>query len=378
MTRTRTNVHPQYGGVACPPSFASRQCNDFACPVDCLVEAWSEWSSCTESCGTGAQRRTRQTTAPSNGGAACPQDIHYRSCNHHACPLDCVVGEWSQYGECTHTCGGGSQTRTRPLTQPQFGGKACPASSSDRDCNMFSCPVDCVIGAWSSWPACSVSCGAGSQTRTRSITQPQFGGATCPSAEDARQCNAHPCPIDCVQGDWSHDATTATCSVSCGAGTYTKTRQLTQPQYGGRACGPSSEVVDCNHGPCPVHCSVGQWGNWDACTKSCGTGSQTRTRQIEINFQDGHSCSLTDPQCLNSKQITQGTRCPALSDEQDCNELPCPVDCVVGAWNPWSECSQTCSTSARSVGSQTRTRVNTPPSHGGVACPAPIAQRACN
>merc|ERR1719498_1768689 len=377
MTRTRTNVHPQYGGVACPPSFASRQCNDFACPVDCLVEAWSEWSSCTESCGTGAQRRTRQTTAPSNGGAACPQDIHYRSCNHHACPLDCVVGEWSQYGECTHTCGGGSQTRTRSLTQPAFGGAACPASSSEQDCNTHSCPVDCVVGAWQSWGDCSASCWTGTQTRIRTFTQPSFGGALCPTSEDSRQCNTHACPIDCIEGEWSHDATTATCSVSCGAGTYTKTRTLTQPQYGGRACGPSSEVVNCNHGDCPVHCSVGEWSAWDACTESCGTGSQTRTRDVTVDFKDGYTCSLSSPDChldgVQGHEVVAVTRCSILSDERDCNEHACPKDCVVGAWSDWSSCTLSCGT-----GSQTRPRVNTAPEHGGKACPSSRAQRACN
>ncbi|XP_053387285.1 coadhesin-like [Mercenaria mercenaria] len=51
--------------------------------------AWTDWGSCTVTCGGGTRTRMRTCTnpAPSNGGAICPdQSIENELCNGHACP----------------------------------------------------------------------------------------------------------------------------------------------------------------------------------------------------------------------------------------------------------------------------------------------------
>jgi len=116
--------------------------------------------------------------------------------------IDCVVGDWSNWGACSKNCDGGVQQRTKSITrQPQNGGRACPTSAElteSRTCNTQPCPVDCVVGDWSNWGACSKNCDGGTQQRTKSIiTQPQNGGRACPpSAEltESRTCNTQPCP----------------------------------------------------------------------------------------------------------------------------------------------------------------------------------------
>ena len=42
--------------------------------------------------------------------------------------IDCVVTPWSEWSECSHTCGnGGRKTRRRMIkSNPQNGGKSCP------------------------------------------------------------------------------------------------------------------------------------------------------------------------------------------------------------------------------------------------------------
>lgn len=73
----------------------------------------------------------------------------------------------------------GNQQRTRTIAvQPQNNGQPCPMPMTEnRGCQTSICPIDCVIGSWTEWTSCSRTCGGGTQTRTRQIvSEPQFGG----------------------------------------------------------------------------------------------------------------------------------------------------------------------------------------------------------
>ena len=54
---------------------------------------------------------------------------------------NCVVGWWSQWSTCSHACGAtGVQTRTRSKTQTEKCGGSCPDKlSQSRSCNRYSC-----------------------------------------------------------------------------------------------------------------------------------------------------------------------------------------------------------------------------------------------
>ena len=61
-------------------------------PVDGSWGSWTDWSSCSVTCGGGSQRRTRQCDdpRPRNGGAECPgSDKEIQSCNTE----NCLLGE---------------------------------------------------------------------------------------------------------------------------------------------------------------------------------------------------------------------------------------------------------------------------------------------
>ena len=165
--------------------------------IDCVVSAWSSWDACSKACGGGSQSRSRTVvTAAANGGAACPNLSETTACNEQPCPVDCVVSAWSSWDACSKACGGGSQSRSRTVvTAAANGGKACPGLSETTACNEQPCPVDCVVSAWSSWDACSKACGGGTQTRTRTVTQSAaYGGTPCPSLSEVTSCNEQPCP----------------------------------------------------------------------------------------------------------------------------------------------------------------------------------------
>ena len=55
-----------------------------------------------------------------------------------------------------------------------------------------------------------------------------------------------------------------------------------------------------------------------------------------------------------------------LAYEEEVCLIPCPVDCIMSDWSPWSDCSTSCET-----GSQMRYRhIKQMPSDGGRQCPS--------
>eukprot|EP00042_Codosiga_hollandica_P029694 m.166269 g.166269 ORF g.166269 m.166269 type:complete len:114 (-) comp53143_c0_seq7:1326-1667(-) len=84
------------------------------------------------------------------------------ACNTQACPIDCIVSEWSTYGPCSQSCGGGLQTQSRTVLTPAAnGGAVCPPLANTRSCETSLCPVDCVLSNWANSGSCSKSCAEG-------------------------------------------------------------------------------------------------------------------------------------------------------------------------------------------------------------------------
>ena len=55
--------------------------------------------------------------------------------------VDCKVGDWKPWGECSVTCGGGTKTRARDvIEEPGNGGALCLALEETMDCNTGGCP----------------------------------------------------------------------------------------------------------------------------------------------------------------------------------------------------------------------------------------------
>lgn len=173
-------------------------------PVDCQMSEWSPFTSCSAQCGGGTQTRVRSILVqPENGGAACGATFENVACNTQPCPIDCVVSEWSEFGECSALCAGGVQTRTRTVVvQPQFGGAECPALQEVQACNTQACELR-YIWQTSAFGSCSVSCGGGVQTRTVQCLDTQTGGIVADSFCAAEQtkpattqaCNTQACTL---------------------------------------------------------------------------------------------------------------------------------------------------------------------------------------
>lgn len=121
-------------------------------PTNCTMGDWSDWSGCTRPCGTGKQFRMRSILTPSAyNGSVCSGQIDERPCNPQACPVgfvyderpkDCIISDWSVWGACTKSCGGGEQYRTKFIVQqPANGGASCVEQEmiQSRGCNTNVC-----------------------------------------------------------------------------------------------------------------------------------------------------------------------------------------------------------------------------------------------
>lgn len=177
------------------------------------------------------------------------------------------MGGWTdwQWSQCSAQCGPGTQTATRTCTNPApvLDGYCIGSSTTSQACyGSQPCPVD---GGWTdwSWSACSKQCGGGTQNGVRSCTNPvpQFGGQPCQGSSTTTQpCNTQPCSTsaanpDAIDGGWSDWTDWSQCSVSCGGGTQTRTRTCSNPMpmFGGADCqGDSLQTQACNVDPCPT------------------------------------------------------------------------------------------------------------------------------
>jgi hypothetical protein len=165
---------------------------------DCVVSDWIA-GDCSVSCGGGQLKMSRTIVTGPVGGAACPVMEELKSCNEDKCPIDCAVGDWSGWSACTAKCGGGLQERARDkLVEPAHGGVPCEETTEAKSCNLQSCDKDCELTDWTAWTDCSKACDGGSSSRKKTILVGLMGAGTCPAIRDpermqSQSCNVMPC-----------------------------------------------------------------------------------------------------------------------------------------------------------------------------------------
>nr|XP_058959500.1 coadhesin-like [Pocillopora verrucosa] len=154
--------------------------------------------------------------------------------------------EWSET-ECSVTCGVGVKTSTRTCTNPppSADGKDCsglgPAKKTV-SCNEAICPIDGGYTEFSE-SECSMTCGGGTKNLTRTCTNPppSNGGKDCSElgpAEKTVSCNEAECPEK----------------------NLIRTCTNPPPSNGGKDCselGPAEKTVSCNEAECPPLCTAG-------------------------------------------------------------------------------------------------------------------------
>ncbi|XP_019856518.1 PREDICTED: cartilage oligomeric matrix protein-like isoform X2 [Amphimedon queenslandica] len=277
--------------------------------------SWSEWTQCSRTCGGGRQSRTRRCLTENQVQLDCSGEVtQLQDCNTEVrCPVDGGWSDWTDWSDCSLTCGNGTRTRTRKCDNPAplFGGAQCKGPKEDTElCSLGHCPVDCEWREWQEWEPCSKSCGGGRQVRRRFYQPPQYGGKLCEGrAVQLQECNAQHCPID---GGWTGWTDWSDCSQTCGGGESHRQRTCTNPapQYGGSNCsGHHLELKECGDIPCPVDCEWEEWSDWTECTVSCDGGMQYRSRNKTEAMHNGE-------ECVGSSNETKS-----------CNTQECPNPC---------------------------------------------------
>uniref|UniRef100_A0A8C7QRY5 SCO-spondin n=1 Tax=Oncorhynchus mykiss TaxID=8022 RepID=A0A8C7QRY5_ONCMY len=271
------------------------------------------------------------------------------NCSLEPCPVDGGLSPWGPWSPCSLSCGGlGLKTRNRACSHPApaYGGRDCLGPQQESTyCQATDCPdEDAGFSQWSSWTSCSRSC---SDSLTPALKSRQRRCVRPPCSGDTRQekaCNLSQCPDgggvcvgdDCAQRNctWMEWGEWAACSRSCGVGQQQRLRTFLTPGVNGSWCedilGGNLENRFCNIKACRVDGGWSRWSPWSLCDKRCGGGRSIRTRS-----------------CFSPPPKNGGRKCEGEKNQvKPCNTKPCDEKgCPVGqeVVPCANECPQRCS-----------------------------------
>uniref|UniRef100_A0A8B9KFJ0 Thrombospondin type-1 domain-containing protein 7A n=1 Tax=Astyanax mexicanus TaxID=7994 RepID=A0A8B9KFJ0_ASTMX len=370
---------PANGGQDCPEVlFQEKECE---APSVCTGYRWKthKWRRCQlvpwpirqdspgaqETCGPGLQARAVSCRKQDGGQVdigvclklAGPMPSLTQSCQL-PCQDDCQLTSWSKFSSCAADCVG-VRTRRRALVGKSKKRDHCkntqiyPLSETQYcPCNKYNAqPVgnwsDCILpegGRVEGLLGMKVQgdikeCGQGYR----------YQAMVCYDQDnrlvETSRCNSHgyieeaciiPCPSDCKLSEWSN---WSRCSKSCGSGVKVRSKWLREKPYnGGRPC-PKLDHVNQVYEVVPCQSDCGQyvwlaepWSVWKVSNvdlkENCGEGVQTRKVRCMQNTIDGPSDTVEDYLC-DPEEMPLGARE---------SKLPCPEDCVLSDWSPWSRC----------------------------------------
>ncbi|XP_070560161.1 semaphorin-5A-like [Ptychodera flava] len=189
---------------------------------------------------------------------------------------------WSPWSPCSVTCGSGTMSRSRTCTNPESGMICDGVAMEHETCTSSSpCPINGGWSEWSQWSPCSETCGGQRhQVRVCDNPTPLHGGLYCEGdLYKSEQCGDQSCPVD---GNWSKWGDWSTCSATCGPSERSRVRLCDNPapSEDGEPCtGLHKETKPCeDNPPCFGNRGWSSWSHWGTCTVTCGIGEQFRQR----------------------------------------------------------------------------------------------------
>uniref|UniRef100_A0A8D3EE01 SCO-spondin n=1 Tax=Scophthalmus maximus TaxID=52904 RepID=A0A8D3EE01_SCOMX len=321
------------------------------CKMDGQWSMWTPWGQCSVSCGAGLQSRYRFCSSPQRSGSGLPCLGAHREdqvCVGPPCDRDGGWGEWSNWTDCTKSCGGGIQSRRRECDSPSPEGEGnyCEGLGTEViACNTDHCPVaPCSQVPGTAFSSCGPSCPRSCDDLAHCEWRCEPGcyctegkvlsanGTVCVEKED--------CP--CLDLDTGH---------------WLERGETTQARDGCNNCTCEGGRLNCTTFNCPVSGQWCEWSEWTPCSRTCGAESVSRYRSCGCPEPKGGGAACSGEQEIHNGVGVQIQRqpCPVISF--------CPVHGSWSPWSTWSDCDEC-------AGSSTRTReCNSPPARfGGLPC----------
>ena len=226
--------------------------------------------------------------------------------------------DWQQQGNCStleNDCGDGFQLYSRICLQGNCDGSKVKHLPCTVDCSKKSIisDNDQTYNSWSNWSECSSSCGPGTRTRNR----------FCRFEKDkncrGQEVEYENCVGKSICGAAFTNWRSSPCSVTCGMGTMTETRTC----VGSGTCqGPIQRTMPCNLGLCQGEMtminsnnpklmkkgsnlnfySFEKWSGWSPCNNQQRVRSRKCIDQKQNLAEDDFCVSKCKQQRFNSRE----------------------------------------------------------------------------
>uniref|UniRef100_A0A8C5G2U3 Spondin-1 n=1 Tax=Gouania willdenowi TaxID=441366 RepID=A0A8C5G2U3_GOUWI len=301
-------------------------------PETCIYSNWSPWSACSSAtCEKGKRMRQRMLKAQLDLSVPCPHTQDFEPCMGPGCSDEdsstCMMSEWITWSPCSMSCGMGTRSRERYVKQFPDDGSVCTLPTEETEncaVNEECYTIPCMLTLWSDWSDCSVTCGKGLRTRQRTLKSPVELGECSEELEQVEKCMLPECPVHCVMSEWTE---WSECNKSCGKGHTIRTRMVVmEPQFGGDSCAETIQRKKCKIRKCSrgqgisdekkwrrdqrekrrskqgnaegttdhPGCKMKPWSSWTECTKMCGGGIQERLMTVKQRFRTAQLSSCKD------------------------------------------------------------------------------------
>ncbi|CAG5110064.1 Oidioi.mRNA.OKI2018_I69.chr2.g4510.t1.cds [Oikopleura dioica] len=282
-----------------------------------------------------SSRSCRKKSNKGSGTCSRGEEVEDQFCSTNPCPR---WNFWTQWTDCSVTCGNGVKTRSRSCEHGEIGQNGC---TGDVESEMFCatnirCPY---FTEWSQWSICSQSCLGGTRSRSRECSSPDDMTLECDGEKNEEEpCATGPCPYWAEWGEWG------ACSNLCGGGDMKRNRECIDGKVGDIGCSSLSlEEYQKQLDNAKANGEVSMRGQYANSFMSSIQANQVAKQIMTPQGEEDSDAQPTQP-----PQPIQPTP-PPLADEdaKHCNTQLCPGEepkqwAPWGQWAKWSFCSKSC------------------------------------